>query len=105
NPLRAILPFVAIPLVLRFQIRFAVWREALDLLFREVYLKIVIMFRRAVQAFRGNDEFLAAQPAAGVDNYVADIAGSVIEDDVVDLSEFFVIYSIEMRTANIVLRS
>src|SRR5581483_6255358 len=66
NPLRAILPFVAIPLVLRFQIRFAVWREALDLLFREVYLKIVIMFRRAVQAFRGNDESPAAQPAAGV---------------------------------------
>src|SRR3954471_21486372 len=59
------------------------------------------MFGRGTKAGSGNDELLAGEPSAFHDN-ITNIASVVIEDNVVDISELFIIDSVHVGSANVI---
>jgi len=101
DPFGAVLAFVIIPLAFGLQVRFVIRRKTFHLLFCKIHLKIVIVFCGGVQLLSGHDELLAGQPAAGIDDDVANVPGSMIENHVIDFPKFLVIRSIKMRSANV----
>ena len=77
DPFGAVLAFVIIPLAFGLQVRFVIRRKTFHLLFCKIHLKIVIVFCGGVQLLSGHNELLAGQPAAGIDDDVANVPGSM----------------------------
>src|SRR5260221_2940224 len=101
HPFRAVAAFIIGPLAFGIEIRLLVWWKALDLTFVQADLEVVVMLCRGAQAFRGNDELLGRKPASSIDDDVVDDSGGMVEDNVIDLAQLFVVQAIEMRAANI----
>src|SRR5256885_810683 len=102
TPRFLVLGFVFFPIVLQFE-RFAVVRrEFFDLLLGQVGVEVVGMLFVSANLVGGNDEAAMLEPAAGVNHGVADTAGGVLEDDVINGAEFFVSGPVEQGAAQVV---
>lgn len=102
DPLRAVATFVAGPLAFRIEIRFVVGWKAFDLALIEIRLEGIAVFRRDPQGQAGNEELLAREPAAGVDDDIVDIATAMVKYHILDLAQLLVVQTIQMRAADII---
>ena len=101
HPFCTVPAFIALPPTFRLQIGFIVGREALNLRLGEIRLKIILVLGRGAHTFRGNNKLLAAEPPACIDDNVTKIAGGMIENNIVDLAQPFIIHAVKVGSADI----
>jgi hypothetical protein len=65
-------------------------------------LEVVGVLNRLAKLIRRHDELLAGQPSSGVDHDVANSAGRVIENDIIDLAELLVIEPVDLGASDVV---
>jgi hypothetical protein len=93
DPLRAVATFIAGPLAFGIEIRFVVGWKAFDLALIEIRIEGIAVFRRDPQGQGGNEELLAGEPAAGVDDdlVLVDIATGMVKYHILDLAQLLVV--------------
>src|SRR5262249_34398633 len=90
-PFRAILLLVSVPAFPRRKVVFFIGRESLNLFLGETRNEGALMLGGIVNLAGRQNKFLCAQPSTGIHYEIIYVSARVIENDIVDLAELFII--------------